>query len=517
MKKLFACIWIGLQLIAYDDTFSSLVDDVYRRYHQKQNDWCDELLGKVKRIVADQGGEVSFLELQKGGVDVDHLDIMATEYCRKHSDAYIATIWPTMSYNWEKRIYDILEAHCITVAYHKKFVLKNRGPLALIQSIPEKVPHISKDFHRYFDPAKKEYPMMCFVVRAKELDNVIAAKKKLRGIVKLDPYCMHFNDTHEQCVELAYKFLNNNSLHFLNHHKEQTFSNFNKLVPIYEKFIEEQGISPDDVCVDGSSVLSVYGIRDSAMDFDFICTKQGNFGNIWPLDHHNQAWDALGLRIEDVIYNPKNFFYYKNLKFASIEVLKKFKTKQGREKDIKDVANLEAIVHGYEKLGPARNWLEKTYLPKLQGRILYVGVGSYTTHYHKLTKTPELFETIDFAIDKAKFGAPHHHVGEFMTFNPDYPFDHICLFGVMGHPQDVGTSIYSMTEDETIIEAFEHAHQLLKVGGTLQLGPNHKTVPQQNEAFWKERFSISLFDKYEILFQGVGSDNMIWWGRKLSD
>ena len=55
---------------------------------------------------------------------------MALEYCKKYPDAYVVTIWPTIGYEYEGQVLDILKQHCTEVVYHKKFTLKNGGPLA---------------------------------------------------------------------------------------------------------------------------------------------------------------------------------------------------------------------------------------------------------------------------------------------------------------------------------------------------------------------------------------------------
>lgn len=326
-----------LKLSAYDPSFSELIQEVYAEYHSEKGDWCDQLSDQIA------GRSLSFLELQQEGIDPDYLDAMAIEYCKKHSDAYIAIIWPTLDYSYENMIYEILSKECL-VAYKKEFVLKKNAPKALIQSIPEKVPHIPKDFHCYFAPEKDQYPMMCFVIRAPQHETTVRTKRVLRDIVKLDPYCMHINDTHDQCLDLAYMLLSNNSIHFLNHREPQNFENFNSLVPLYIQFLQNRNIPLRDVCVDGSSVLSAYGIRDSSLDFDFLCTKFGDFGDIHPLDHHNSAWERLNISIPEVIYNPKNFFYYKGLKFASLMKIRSFKELQGRSNDIKDVSWIDELL-----------------------------------------------------------------------------------------------------------------------------------------------------------------------------
>ncbi len=340
-------LWIvaGLgPLSAYQESFSTLVQDVYKTYHCRDGDWADQLKGTIERIESLYHRSVSYEELQREGVEEEELDAMALEYCKKYPDAYVVTIWPTIGYEYEGQVLDILKQHCTEVVYHKKFTLKNGGPLAYMRSIPEKVPHIPKDFYCYFEPGKKEYPMMCFIVRANGLADVVAAKKHFRKIVKLDPYCMHINDTQEQGLILARQILNNNSIHFLNHHKVATMETFTTLVPKYRRFIKRHRIPLEDICVDGSCVMSAYGIRDCAVDFDFICTKYGPFKNLWPLDHHNSAWDVLGLSINDVLYNPRCFFYYDDLKFISLPVLKMFKERQGRPKDHTDVQLIQKIL-----------------------------------------------------------------------------------------------------------------------------------------------------------------------------
>jgi hypothetical protein len=180
---------------------------------------------------------------------------------------------------------------------------------------------------------------------------------------------------------------------------------------------------------------------------------------------------------------------------------------------------LLSIFLNYEILNtPARAWLENTYLPSLSGNILYVGVGSYTQKYHQLTKTPRRFVTLDYDIDKACFGSPFRHYSEdFLTFQTNRPFEHVSLFGVMGHPPTVTTSKYTIIDDGTISQAIQQADHLVKTGGTLLLGPNHKDFPGQDAQFWIHQFSKAPLDKYEIIYCATFCDNIVWWGRKVRE
>ena len=343
MTKVFiVLLFLICKIEAYDASFSEIIKETYTEYRQSKDDWCDRLSIQIHNIVEKYGKNVSFEELKQEGIDPDYLDAMALEYCKKYADAYIAIVWPTLDANYENMVYDILSQECL-VAYKKTFTLERHAPKVLMESIPEKLPNIPFDFHCYFSPEKSTYEMRCFVIRAPDHASTVRAKRALRRIVKLDPYCMHINDTHDQALDLAYMLLNNNSLHFLNSLERQQFKNFNSLFDLYTNFIKNSEIPKEEVCVDGSAVLSAYGLRDCALDFDFLCTRVADFGNIHPLDHHNIAWERLGLSIEEVIYNPKNFFYYKGYKFASLLSIRNFKELQGRSNDLRDVALIDQM------------------------------------------------------------------------------------------------------------------------------------------------------------------------------
>ena len=166
-----------------------------------------------------------------------------------------------------------------------------------------------------------------------------------------------------------------------------------------------------------------------------------------------------------------------------------------------------------------RNWLTTKYLPSLEGRILFVGVNYYNDGHHKLVKTPETFETIDLLPERVQFGSPYkHHVGDFLEFDPGYKYDHICLFGIMGHLGNFANGqFFNIDTNDLITQSLEHANKLLKVGGTLQVGPNRISVPQFNTSFWLRRLKQHPLNKYEIISNAIGSCNMLWWGRKIRD
>ena len=44
------------------------------------------------------------------------------------------------------------------------------------------------------------------------------------------------------------------------------------------------------------------------------------------------------------------------------------------------------------KIMSDRDWLVKEYLPKLEGRILYIGINDYTVLYPSFVKSDSIYE-----------------------------------------------------------------------------------------------------------------------------
>jgi len=89
----------------------------------------------------------------------------------------------------------------------------------------------------------------------------------------------------------------------------------------------------------------------------------------------------------------------------------------------------------YNIVSNTRQYLIEKYIPVLTGSLLFVGVGSYTKNYYLLNSKLE-FITIDFLQERQIYGSPmDHFVTDFLKFNPQRKFNHICLFGVFGHEE----------------------------------------------------------------------------------
>jgi len=177
-----------------------------------------------------------------------------------------------------------------------------------------------------------------------------------------------------------------------------------------------------------------------------------------------------------------------------------------------------------------KEFIKSEYLPKIKGKILYVGVMQ-NYDLHPYTKTPESFETIDMDPNVKKGMSPYkHHVGDFLDFKNEYKYDHISMHGLWGNgfifkntKHDRETSSKKLTK--IIIDSINKAHNILNIGGTLQIGPNTNKVNDIydymiNQKLYKNIYRISRGewksnDNHKSFDNECG--NCIFWGEKISN
>ena len=175
-----------------------------------------------------------------------------------------------------------------------------------------------------------------------------------------------------------------------------------------------------------------------------------------------------------------------------------------------------------------KGWIRKHYLPKLKGKVLFVGFskrGDYQDYGNKINGT---FETVD--IDKET--NPTYVCDYAYEFESKYKYNHISLHGLWGNGfMFVNESLskekfghgrafdINNKEDVTLLnniikDSISKAHSMLEVGGTLQIGPNTNNINilydyLVDKKLYKEKFRINRDD---------GSmKHCIFWGEKLSN
>ena len=110
----------------------------------------------------------------------------------------------------------------------------------------------------------------------------------------------------------------------------------------------QNAIPLDEICVVGSSVLTMYGIRENH-DVDFVMTSKYRerfaSSGVVPFSEYvemvSQNWarskNRKTITDDELILNKKYHFVYQGIKFATLPLLLERKEWQSREKDIRDV------------------------------------------------------------------------------------------------------------------------------------------------------------------------------------
>lgn len=286
------------------------------------------------------------------GLAYEYADAIALEYCRVNPQAYIVTVFPS-AVGKDREIIEILE-HAGGIFYARQVQLSRLGSINLIRQIYEGE-HWVGNFINQFEGAQKKAaecfridgPVRFYVLTSDDLEKVKFAKQQIRDLFGISNHSVHINDTHEETVRLGRILLNANSVHFLNNAQLTTFPRFHAHFENYKKILKEQKINDEYLCIDGSSVMSAYGIRE-ARDLDYLHFGYENLVFDYPpefIGSHNIEISHHVTTRDDILFNPLNHFYYDGLKFSSLGILRAMKQKRGETKDFEDVCMIDRFVN----------------------------------------------------------------------------------------------------------------------------------------------------------------------------
>lgn len=166
------------------------------------------------------------------------------------------------------------------------------------------------------------------LVDANKLEDAKKMKAEIRELFDVGNHSVHVSDFHEDAIRISKTVFNANSIHFLNHRKNNKYKKLTELMA---------DMKPDDnKVITGSTVLTMYGLRECG-DVDLI------YYNDPPANSHNlylKTEDKKGeynLTVDDIVNNPLFHFYYQGFKYASLDVVKNMKKARNEPKDIIDL------------------------------------------------------------------------------------------------------------------------------------------------------------------------------------
>jgi len=253
----------------------------------------------------------------------------ALEYAKLKTNTHVMCLFP-IAHSRMEEVINIIENHS-NIFYKSSEAFNATGQLNLIKEL-----YLSDGWGT--EKAIRKKCKQCFrgmsqvtfiLLDAKNLETVKEMKKEIRSLFKVGNHSVHINDFHEDTIRIAKTVFNTNSIHFLNNRKSVSFPNYKKLMANTK--------ANDNEIITGSTVLSLYGLRD-CKDIDKIYYTNP------PADSHNQYLGTLyKLTLDDIFNNPIYHLYYNGFKYVSLDVIKNMKKIRNEPKDVIDVKLAEEI------------------------------------------------------------------------------------------------------------------------------------------------------------------------------
>lgn len=167
-------------------------------------------------------------------------------------------------------------------------------------------------------------------------------KLSLRGLLGSNHFDrqIHGTDYFFDTIALAEIFLNKNSLHFINNAPIDSDSRVVSLLGGPIQYDEANGLAVP-WCIDGSSIMEIYGIRD-ARDIDYISISDKHvLSSIKKAgDNHKSEFLKYPISEYDLVSDPRLHFRYKGHKFMSLSTLMFIKSTLLDSKALKDIVSI---------------------------------------------------------------------------------------------------------------------------------------------------------------------------------
>jgi len=305
---------------------------------------------EVATIVTEQKTMVAdYQYFFERDVPIEYLDIVTQKFIQYSNDnVHIAFLWP--SGDGSK---DEAEGLFSNIVYKKKIDLNPKGAFNLLFELYKHMDWIGKKEDGYKGIKKKL--IECFpnfeafqviVFQSEDLKKVQAVKEQVRNIYKIGYSSIHITDTKEEAIRISQLLFNENSLHFLNHSEPYKFPELYEKLNEFKRFIVENDIDNNDVVLDGSLILTLYGIRKN-IDVDFLLLENSKI--VYPNENfetHDSELQYHGKKKVELIYDNKNNFTFHGFKFISFSQLYAMKTQRNEEKDRNDCLVMRASLNG---------------------------------------------------------------------------------------------------------------------------------------------------------------------------
>lgn len=277
-------------------------------------------------------------------LDSIYADTMALEYIKQNPKIRAIILYPVAYPYHLKEVLKIINEYGY-IYYHKSINLTHKGVNNLIKELYRGEQWIGGLFPPGFSPGgkaqrcihKENYSTILLLVEMNDVNKCVELKERCRDIYKLGKHSLHISDYTEDTFRIGASLLNENSVYFLNHGTNDISENTKKLLKQYFDNADE------DYCLTSSLIMEMYGLRQ-AKDIDYL-QKDNIILNLKDIGIHDGIWEKYYHKHKDeIIYDPRNYFYFNGFKFATLDIIKKMKERRNEKKDITDLQCLSILL-----------------------------------------------------------------------------------------------------------------------------------------------------------------------------
>ncbi len=355
----------------------TLCNEIKKQHNSLNCEFGNELYENVKKCTNNFTTNLSFFDL-KNKIDETYLDYMVQQYCFTNKNTFIIIVWP-ITYEPDKILFETYKKYG-QILFKKEINLKGAGFKNILSYISDKRKHPWGDQLWFAEPHRHINPLKIYIFEPNQINNnenqqidyltkiflnnrkhIISVKNrggltnlyvttkakrecrnKLAQNGNVKPvkdlqnrqYSHHVNDEHYETIELCRIFFNNNSIFAINY-CDLTYKcdSFKIKYKRYITFINNNRWgNSNDFCINNSSILSQFGIRQSR-DIDYLHNINFNIEKQIPekeISSHNTVVKNVNnsININKIVYNPLYHFWFKNIKFCTLEFLLDFKIQQ---------------------------------------------------------------------------------------------------------------------------------------------------------------------------------------------
>ena len=269
-------------------------------------------------------------------------DIGALEYVLHNEHAHIVQVFPIANKKNDIYIESILNKHGFV--YYKKEININYNALIKIKQINYGKESWAGDKNNDYNGLKEHAreclalgKMRVYIFVCENISDAVNAKKEIRNLIQCGNFPIHINDDHNEAVRLANIYFNKNALDWLNSAPYNISTNQMEYENEFLNYCNHHNINQNYICMSGSSVLSLYGLR-TAVDIDCIATNGIAIVEEGNISSHNSEMKYYPLSFDNLIIMHENYLVIDGIKYVSLNNIIKFKfNRMEMFKDVKDL------------------------------------------------------------------------------------------------------------------------------------------------------------------------------------